>query len=110
MRCKTEQVPTDGVKFVYRMNGEVIGRATLIVGTNERGRFALLEDVFVDEASRGQGLGTTLVRKVIAEAKKRGCYKIIATSRYGREHIHDIYLGMGFADHGKEFRMELIVP
>ena len=43
--------------------------------------FGLLEDVYVDEASRGHGLGTEIVTAVIAEAKARGCYKLVATSR-----------------------------
>jgi hypothetical protein len=43
---------------------------------------------------------------VIAEAKRRDCYKLIATSRYARDRSHALYARLGFTDHGKEFRMD----
>ncbi len=68
--------------------------------------FGLLEDVYVDETFRGHGLGTEIVTAVIAAAKARGCYKLIATSRHTRPRVHELYLRLGFKDHGKEFRID----
>ena len=68
--------------------------------------FGLLEDVYVDESLRGQKPGTEIVNAVIAEAKVRGCYKLIATSRYTRPRVHELYIRLGFKDHGNEFRMD----
>lgn len=86
-----------------------IARAFLYVMNNGHHDqpFGLMEDVFVDEEFRGQGIGTELINEVIALAKEEKCYKLIATSRYEREHVHKLYKELGFADHGKEFRMDL---
>lgn len=69
--------------------------------------FALIEDVFVEEGYRGQGWGSRLVKEAISEAKKRGCHKIIMTSRNSNSTVHEWYKKMGFLEHGKEFRMDI---
>ena len=69
--------------------------------------FGLLEDVFVDESQRGSGLGTALVREVIAAARQAGCYKLVATSRASRPKVHELYERLGFEKYGVEFRMNL---
>lgn len=71
-------------------------------------RYALIEDVFVDEKYRGHGLGTVLVKKAIELAKEEGCYKIILTSRFGKEHVHQWYEKLGFKKWGYEFRIDLV--
>ena len=43
---------------------------------------------------------------IIEEAKNKGCYKLIAQSRYGNK-AHGLYEKIGFEDHGKNFRMNL---
>ena len=49
--------------------------------------FGLMEDVFVDPGHRGSEIGTTLVKCVVAEAKRHRCYKLIATSRHARNRV-----------------------
>lgn len=66
----------------------------------------MLEDVFFKKELRGQGWGTFLVKKVIEEAKRQKCYKLIATSRYSRPQVHQWYKKLGFKDYGKEFRID----
>jgi GNAT superfamily N-acetyltransferase len=90
------------------LKGKVVGRAYLYVMTNDlHGRpFGLLEDVFVEPDHRGGEIGTTLVKRVMAEAKRRRCYKLIATSRHARDRVHALYVRLGFTDHGKEFRSD----
>lgn len=97
------------IKIIAEENGKEIGRAFLFVLHNglHEAYFGLMEDVFVDEAYRGRGIGRQLVQAVIDEAKARGCYKLIGTSRYGRDQLHAFYAGMGFKDHGKSFRLDL---
>ena len=77
--------------------------------TNElhRAPFGLMEDVFVDESQRGEGLGSKLVNEIISAAKEACCYKLIATSRDSRPKVHELYRRLGFADHGREFRMDI---
>ena len=68
-----------------------------------------MEDVFVAETERGSGLGTTLVNEVVAVAREKGCYKLIATSRDSRPKVHELYRRLGFSDHGREFRINFAV-
>ncbi len=95
------------VKIIAEENGVRLGRAYLYVIFNDLHPepFGLF-DVKVEENQRGQGLGTKLVESVIAEAKERGCYKLVGTSRYSRPKVHEWYLNLGFKDYGKEFRMD----
>ncbi len=101
---------SNAIRFSVSENDVEVGRASLFLITNDLHAqpYGLLEDVFVDESQRGKGLGTQLVKAVIEEAKAQKCYKLIGQSRYGREEVHKLYLGLGFEDHGKNFRMNLL--
>ncbi len=96
------------VKITAEEGGESAGRAFLYVIFNDLHKepYGLLEDVFVEEKYRGSGLGTRLVKEIIEEAKARGCYKLIASSRQSRDKIHQWYEVLGFKDYGLEFRMD----
>jgi len=96
-----------GIKFFIEKDGQEVGRAFLYIMHNDLKKepFGLLEDVFVDEKMRGQGIGTALLNQVIAKAQELGCYKLVATSRYGRDEVHKMYEKRGFQDFGKEFKM-----
>lgn len=87
----------------------VVGWAFLYVLFNDRHQepFGFLENVYVEQEYRGQGLGTELVKRVIEEAKKQGCYKLIGTSRNSKPEVHAFYEQSGFKPHGVEFRMNL---
>lgn len=97
-----------GVRLFINRDGKEAARAYLFLMWNSLhdAPFGLLEDVYVDESLRGQGLGTEIVKEIISEAKARGCYKLIATSRHTRPRVHDLYVRLGFKDHGKEFRID----
>ena len=109
MKVKREARIATGMRFSIRSDGREIARAYLYVMNNDlhQAPFGLLEDVYVDQSRRGGGLGTSLVREVISAARDAGCYKLIATSRNSRPLVHDLYRGLGFVEHGIEFRMEL---
>ena len=66
-----------------------------------------MEDVFVNPAMRGQGLGTLLIKEVINIARRYRCYKLIGNSRTANEKAHKLYERLGFKRHGFEFRMDL---
>src|SRR4030095_241677 len=84
-------------------NNKQIGRASLVLILNEINPrpYGLLEDVFVAEDHRRAGYGSRLVEKIVELANAEGCYKLIATSRYTRPKVHNLYLRLGFRDHGK---------
>lgn len=98
-----------GIKMViHDPQNKEVGRAFLYVMYNDLHDrpFGLMEDVYVDESVRGQGIGTQLVNKVIEMARNQKCYKLIATSRHSRAKVHELYQHLGFVDHGKEFRID----
>jgi GNAT superfamily N-acetyltransferase len=96
-----------GKRFSIRKNGEEVAHAFLYILSNDLHKepFGFLEDVFVEEYARGEGLGKEIIKQIISFAKESGCYKLIATSRTSRDGVHEIYRKLGFVLHGKEFRM-----
>lgn len=97
------------IKITATEDNQEIGRAWLYVLYNDLHAepFGLLEDVFVEEKHRGSGVGTKLVQAVIEEAKKNGCYKLIATVRNSKGGLCPWYEKQGFTNYGVEFRMNL---
>lgn len=103
-------VTAPGMRFsITAADGSEAARARLYILTNDLHPQpeGYLVDVFVEPAHRGSGLARRLVGEVIAAARAAGCYKLVATSRHSRPHVHALYLSLGFAEHGKEFRIEL---
>ena len=108
MQLTITRAPASGIRITRAVKGKVIGRAFLYILWNDLHDrpFGFMEDVFVEPEHRGSDVGTALVKRVIAETRKRGCYKLVATSRYERDRVHALYLKLGFKDHGKEFRID----
>ena len=104
-----DQITTRGKKLTITKDGKEIARVYLYFIRNELHEkpYALMEDLFVQEEFRGQGLGKQMVKAAVEEAKKEGCYKVICTSRYEREQVHKMYQNLGFNDYGKEFRINI---
>jgi GNAT superfamily N-acetyltransferase len=109
MNIKKQEKKSESVKFEMKEGEKIIGRAYLYLIYNDLHNepYGLLEDVFVDEAYRKQGIGGQLVKAVIEEAKKLGCYKLVGTSRNSRIDVHEFYKKLGFEEYGKEFRKTL---
>jgi len=107
MKVERQERAAKGIRFSIRDSGRELARAYLYVMTNDLhdAPFGLLEDVYVDESQRGNGLGTALVKEVVSAAQEAGCYKLIATSRTSRPKVHELYERLGFKKHGVEFRM-----
>ena len=104
---KKQKINAKGIKFSIKKDNKEIARAYFYLMKNDLHKqpFGLMEDVFIDESLRGKGYGTKIVKKIIEEAKKQNCYKLIATSRYPRDKVHNLYKKLGFQDWGKEFRI-----
>lgn len=105
----TKENKSYAIKFTAEEKGIILGWAYLYIIFNdqEKGPYGFLENVFVKEENRGQGIGKQLIQTVIAEAKKINCYKIVGTSRYDRPKVHAMYEKFGFKDFGKEFKIYL---
>ena len=108
MNIERLEQTSKAVKLTVTENGNMLGHAYLYLIHNDlhAAPYGLLEDVFVEEPYRGKGYGTKLVEAAIAEAKKRGCYKLIGTSRKERTEVHAFYDRLGFKNYGLEFRMD----
>lgn len=77
--------------------GHVIAMGTLISESTIFGNFGQIEDVVVDEAYRGKGLGEKIMRRLIAEAKKLKLEEVGLTSRPSRVAANALYKKLGFS-------------
>lgn len=98
------------IKITLEDEGKEIGRVRLCVFKNELHPqpFGLMEDLFVEEVYRKQGLGKKLVEALVERARVEGCYKIILTIRSERTERQIWYQKIGFKNWGVEMRMDLI--
>jgi len=73
------QINVCGAIWIALQNGSMVGCATILYEPKfifNRCTYAHIEDVCVKAAYRRQGIGQQLVRHVIQEAKRAGCYKL----------------------------------
>jgi ribosomal protein S18 acetylase RimI-like enzyme len=76
--------------------GRIVGSLTLVVFRIPTGLRAWIEDVVVDVAARGQGVGEALNRYAIDVAAERGARSVDLTSRPSREAANRLYRRLGF--------------
>jgi ribosomal protein S18 acetylase RimI-like enzyme len=84
------------VLLLARVEGEIVGSLTLAFYRIPTGLKAWIEDVVVDEAGRGRGVGAALNQAALAEALRRGAKDVSLTSRPSREAANRLYLRLGF--------------
>jgi ribosomal protein S18 acetylase RimI-like enzyme len=94
----TEMVAAPGtIVCVARADDSaVVGSLTLVTFRIPTGQRAWIEDVVVDGAARGGGVGAALNRFAIDEARRRGCRTVDLTSRPSREAANRLYQRLGF--------------
>lgn len=81
-----------------RCNGRIVGVLVLALYPTLTGRKAWIEDVVVDNAERGAGIGRALVERAIAEASERGAATLDLTSNPSRQAAHRLYRACGFEE------------
>ena len=86
----------DVVLFIAKSDGVIVGTLTLVLFAIPSGQRAWIEDVIVDGASRGLGLGAALTNAAIEEARRRGARTIDLTSRPSRQAANALYRKLGF--------------
>jgi ribosomal protein S18 acetylase RimI-like enzyme len=79
-------------------DGQIVGTLTLAVFRIPTGLRAWIEDVVVDSAARGQGVGEALTRAALAIAAEEGATTVDLTSRASREAANRMYRRIGFAE------------
>ncbi|MFZ4518475.1 MAG: GNAT family N-acetyltransferase [Microthrixaceae bacterium] len=77
-------------------DGTILGSMTLVVFPIPTGIRAWIEDVVVDGAARGRGVGELLNREALALAQRLGARTVDLTSRPSREAANRLYRRIGF--------------
>jgi ribosomal protein S18 acetylase RimI-like enzyme len=76
--------------------GLIVGTLTLAMFRIPTGTRAWIEDVIVDNESRGKGIGEALTRAALEKAREAGARTVDLTSRPSREAANRLYLRVGF--------------
>ena len=88
--------PSNTVLLAYD-RGTIVGTLTLVTFRIPTAVRAWIEDVVVDAAARGRGVGDALTREALRIAAERGAKTVELTSRASREAANRLYLRAGFA-------------
>jgi ribosomal protein S18 acetylase RimI-like enzyme len=76
--------------------GGIVGALTLTLYRIPTGLQARIDDVIVDGAARGAGIGEALSREAIARARAAGALAIGLTSHASRDAANRLYVRLGF--------------
>jgi ribosomal protein S18 acetylase RimI-like enzyme len=82
--------------LIARIDGRIVGTLTLAMFPIPTGLRAWIEDVVVDDAARGQGVGAELTREAARLARAAGARTVDLTSRPSREAANRLYERLGF--------------
>lgn len=90
--------PETGRILALRESGKVVGMVGLLftVSTACGGRAALLEDMIVRPAQRGNGLGGKLLRAAVDLARQEGCLRITLLTDRANDSAIRFYQRHGF--------------
>lgn len=81
---------------VARIDGRLIGMATLVTFPLPTGWRGFVEDVVVDKDARGSGVARLLLQALTRAADRRGLRTLDLTSRASRESALRLYESVGF--------------
>ena len=96
--------------YVAEWDGRIVATFALLVMDNlgHLGTCSgVVEDVAVEPACQGQGVGKAMMAHAIALCRDRGCYKVVISSNFKRPKAHAFYESLGFERHGYSFRLTL---
>lgn len=109
---RIEQYP-DYKLYVAEREGRIVGTFALLIMPN-LGHWGtpsgVIEDVAVDPACQGQGIGRIMMQHALQVCGEKGCYKAALSSNLRRKRAHAFYESLGFERHGYSYRMLLTPP
>lgn len=82
--------------LISRSAGTIVGSLSLVIFRIPTGVRAWIEDVVVDEAARGRGIGQELTVEAIRIARTAGAKTVDLTSRPARDAAGRLYEKVGF--------------
>lgn len=74
----------------------IVGMGTLITMLTPSGLYGMVEDVVVDARARGMGIGRAIMKRLIAEARRRKLIMLELTSNPHRVAANRLYQSLGF--------------
>ncbi|KQV34402.1 MULTISPECIES: GNAT family N-acetyltransferase [unclassified Rhizobium] len=104
------QASANDTLYVAEMVGIVVGtfQTTLLTSLPGRGSSSLLvEAVQTRKDRRGQGIGETMIRFAIDQARHQGLAKVQLTSNAARTDAHRFYKRLGFEASHLGFKLRL---
>jgi ribosomal protein S18 acetylase RimI-like enzyme len=84
--------------LVARDGDAIVGTLTLATFRVPTGVRAWIQDVVVDEAARGRGVGEALTVEAVSLARAAGARSVELTSRPAREAANRLYRRLGFQE------------
>ena len=87
--------------LVAEADGEVVGTLVVAILPNLAhggAPYAVVENVVVDEARRGRGVGTALMRAAVEKARLAGAYKLTLSANLSRRRAHEFYRRLGLRE------------
>lgn len=107
--ARMQQYPNYTV-YVAVAEGVIVGTFALLIMDNlaHHGTpSGIVEDVAVQAAQQGQGIGKHMLRFAMDQCRRAGCYKLTLSSNLARERAHQFYENLGFQKHGYSFVVTL---
>ncbi len=86
------------ILYVAVHDGSIVGSLTLVLFRIPTALRAWIEDVVVDEAARGLGVGRALNEAALDRARQAGAGTVDLTSRPSREAANRLYQRIGFVE------------
>jgi GNAT superfamily N-acetyltransferase len=96
--------------LVAEAGGVIVGafQLTFVPDMQPDGRdVAIIENVIVDGAARGRGIGAAMMRWAVDESRRRGCSQVKLTSNKQRAEAHRFYGRLGFEATHEGFKLLL---
>ncbi len=100
----------DYTLYVAEHDKQIVGSFVLLImaklghlGAPE----AIVEDVVVDPALHGGGIGQAMMQFAADIARTKNCYKLVLSSNVKRTAAHGFYEKLGFERHGYSYRLSL---
>jgi ribosomal protein S18 acetylase RimI-like enzyme len=98
--------------YVAEMEGDVVGTASSMIFPNVTyhcAPTAIIEAVVVAHEHRRRGVGTAMLRRMLADLRSGGCNKIqlLSHKRHSADGAHRLYSSLGFEPEAEGFRLYL---
>ena len=96
--------------YICAVSGEgLVGFCSLSIRESlwGQGDIGYIDELVVEEASRGEGIGGMLLERASELAKEKGCRRVELDSAFHREGAHRFYEAHGFQSYSLLFTKEI---